>query len=1125
MKYKSLFIFGILMAVSNVMCARTSITNLKVNDLTSPLGIDVVAPTFSWEFDSDTRGCKQTSYCISVKSADGTEVWNSGYVNSSQQFGIKYNGAELKSRTAYTWSVTVNSQNGESASASSTFETAFVNGEGWTGKWVGKKIKKPSAAMEIVFDEPVECKNVRIFITKLGVPASTDPNYTFAQFDEIEIYSNGENVARKATFSATNSWNVGNWKLGNINDGKIGDASALGWTTTQNPSTPITLTANLDGFYVIDKMTLYPRQDDHAKTGERLAANFPASFTIRTAVNSLSYTTQYTAKDIEAPKFSGNSYRVPYFGRNFSIDKKVKRARVYASALGVFSMKINGKTVTDAVLEPGESEFEKSVLYSTYDVTDLLRNGNNSIIAQVAGGIYNIEYLDGRFSKGEVKNNGQTALIGELLIEYEDGTTENIVTDETWKTTKSATIGSNWWGGEDYDARLEIDGIENAGFDVSSWETVDVITPHFSSPHSGVSGFGILKSRMYEPLKVVEEWEAVDVKTITSGGYTLRMVDFGRNFAGQYRFKLKGKAGQKISLRCGESLNPDGSVYMQNYYTGPADTYEEYTFKGDENGEEWGPEFMYHGFRYLQIIGLDEEPEAENFKAMRIRSCMENIGHLNTGNTLINGIHTICRDAIASQLYNSITDCPQREKLGWLDVPNEMYVSLNSNFNMQNLYKKVVMDCFDAQQANGMVPSVSPFYMSVYVDDTNWGGAAILVPYRNWKYYGDKSLLAPYYEQMKKLIDHYTACTTNHIINNNFSVLSDWGQEAAGVSPMVPTEFTETTTYYYLLKAMAEIASELDCTTDAEKYADLADKTRNAFNKKFYNKATGVYTSVSGGGGRQSEQAMPLYYGLVPDGDEAKVAKVLAERVRKDNYKIKTGEIALKPVFMTLAQYGYNDVVWEMANQTECPSYGYWVMQGYTTTPEYWDVGAFSQNHCMMDHIEEWFFTQLGGIQNAGIAFDKINIHPYFPADLNNCDISTKCNYGTIRSAWQKTTDGYRFQFTVPQGTEANIIVPISKGQIIKENGLEISAGTNGIISVTYSDNKAIIIVGGGKYEFVAGEGNVIDNTTGVDKITCWGDSQNGRIYDLSGRLVSGNSNTKLKSGIYIIDGQKFLVR
>lgn len=886
--------------------AGIRVTQLRTCDLRQPLGIDTPAPTFSWQVQSDERGFQQASYRITVAETDGPTVWDSGTVGSPLQSGIAYSGAALQSLKPYAWTVTVTGTDGQRASATSSFETAFLSASEWTGAWI----------------------------------------------------------------------------------------------------------------------------------------------------------------------HSPESGHVPYFGKNFSLPegKAVRRARIYASALGVFTMTLNGRPVTDAVLEPGESEFEKTLLYSAYDVTGLLRPGTNTLLARVAGGLYDIDYLDGRFSKGEVRNNGQTALLSELHITYADGTSETIPTDGTWRTAPSPTLGSNWWGGEDYDARQRIGGLETATFDVGGWTPVAVLDhPSFASPHSGVSGFGTLRSRMYEPLRVVEEWPAVSVRTISSGGYTLRMVDFGRNFAGQYRFRLRGRKGQTISLRCGESLNPDGSVYMENYYTGPADTYEVYTFGSDEE-EEWGPEFMYHGFRYLQIIGLDEAPDPSAFTALRIRSDMENIGRVETSNPLINQIHVLCRDAIASQLYNSITDCPHREKLGWLDVPNEMYVSLNMNYQMQNFYKKVVMDCFDAQQADGHVPSVAPYYMNVYGDDVNWGGAAILVPYRNWKYYGDKSLMTRYYPQMQALLAHYTANTTGYIINDAFSVLSDWGQETAAVSPMVPTGFTETTTYYHLIRVMAEIAAELGHTADAAAYEALAANVKRAFNDRYYDAPTHTYTSVSGGGGRQSEQAQPLYYGLVPEGDEQAVADVLAARVQSDGYKVKSGEIALKCIFMSLARYGHNDIVWQMANQTDCPSYGYWVVQGYTTTPEYWDVGAFSQNHCMMDHIEEWFYTQLGGIQNTGTAFNTFRIAPYIPADLDWADISTACNYGTIRSRWQRTAQGLQFQFAVPAGTRATVVVPSVRGRVLKENGAAIAAGSGGILSVAYGAVETQLVLGSGNYTFVWGE-------------------------------------------------------
>lgn len=1111
-----------------------TLKELRVENLRAPLGVDTATPHFSWQLESGTRGCRQTSYHIIVRDASGAEVWNSGNVTGAEQYGVAYSGSPLAANAAYTWTLRVQTTDGE-AEASSAFETAFMDASQWKAKWIGEGEGEKYSKYEIKFETPVRARYLRLNVTALGHRASTDAGYSFVQLDEVEVYAGTENVALSAGVSASNTWSLPQygWDLSFVNDGKIKDAGRNGWTTQQNPATPVTLVLDLKEEKDVDRIVLYPRQNDHAVGDVTKAANFPASFTVDAKLNTGAYAEKYRVINEDAPIIPTAGKRVPLMARNFSVSGKVKRARIYASALGVMTMKLNGQRVTDAVLEPGESEYEKTILYSTYDVTNLLKEGKNTLLAEVAGGIYNIDYLAGRFSKGEVTNNGTPALIAELLIEYTDGATERLVTDETWRWKSGPTLGSNWWGGEDYDARLQIPGIGDADADLSQWEPVHIVTPHFQSPHSGVSGHGVLRSRMYEPLRVVEEWPAVSVKTVSSGGYTLRMVDFGRNFAGQYRFRLKGRAGQKISLRCGESLNPDGSVYMENFYTGPADTYEEYTFRGDEAGEEWGPEFMYHGFRYLQIIGLDEEPDAAAFTAMRIRSAMENVGTVVTSNALVNDIHVICRDAIASQLYNSITDCPHREKLGWLDVPNEMYVSLSSNFNMQNFYKKVVMDCFDAQQSDGWVPSVAPFYMNVYGDDPNWGGAAILVPYRNWRYYGDKSLMEKHYPQMKLLMSHYAENTSGYLINNAFSVLSDWGQETAGVSPMVPTEFTETTTYYYLAASMAEMAAELGYDADATAYSDLAANIRRAFNNKFYDAATGVYTSINGGGGRQSEQAMPLYYGLVPEGDGEKVCAVLADRVRQDGYKIKTGEIALKCVFMSLARYGYDDIVWQMANQTDCPSYGYWVREGYTTTPEYWDVGAFSRNHCMMDHIEEWFFTRLGGIQNTGMAFSTLRIAPFVPQDLQSCDVATDTTFGLVRSSWNRDGEKLLCRFDVPFGATATIVVPCDKTKHLAEGGEPLTGESAGVISVTYGDGKATVVCGGGSYLWEVADG---ESPTAV-KVGCTvpEDGILYPIYDIFGRYYGTTSDvTHLDSAtnpmlhpnkIYIVNRQKKLVK
>ncbi len=1087
-------------------------TRLKVNGLSCPMGIDTPTPTFSWQTESDERGFRQSAYEINVQTAAGDAVWSSGKVESARQNQIRYDGAALASRTPYVWSVTVYDARGNaSTSARSTFETAFLSPAEWTAQWIAAP-RTSNAKVEIGLE--AHCRYVRLDATKLGLVASTDPNFHFLQLAEVEIYSKGENVARKATFTASSNWNVGGWSLDYINDGVVVGA-ALGYTTAQFASADqhVTVTADLGEAMDIERVVLYPRQDDKARSGTE-AANFPASYTIQTAGADGAYTVRHTVADGAAPSFANSSVRVPYLGRNFAIDsgKTVARARIYASALGVFTMTLNGQPVTENKLEPGESEYEKSVLYSTYDVTHLLRQGDNTLLARVAGGIFNVDKLAGRYSKGEIVNAGDKALKAELHVDYTDGTHEAVTTDGSWRTAPSPTLGSNWWGGEDYDARLAIAGVGGAHFDVGGWAAVETVaSPSFSS--SQASGLGTLRSRGYEPLRVVEEWKAVDVKSVYSGGYHLYVVDFGRNFAGQYRFRLKGRSGQTITLREGESLNPDGSVFMQNYYTGAADTYETYTFAGSDEGEEWGPEFMYHGFRYLQIIGLDEMPSPGDFTALRIRSNMDTAGTFETSNQLLNDIHTICRDAIQSQLYNCVTDCPQREKLGWLDVPNEMYNSLAYNYDMETFYRKVVLDCFDAQYPNGRVPSTVPHFMAVYDDDPNWGGAAILVPYRSWKTYGDRTTISAYYGGMKRLIDYYTSLAANDIMpGSSYSVLSDWGQETAGVSPMVPGEFTITTTYYHLLRAMAEIAGELGHEADARAFSARADRTRAAFNRQFCK--NGVY-----GNGQQSEFAMPLYYGLVDEADEADVARRLAERVKSDDYKIKTGEIALKPLFMSLAKHGYNDIVYQMANQTDCPSYGYWVKQGHTTTPEYWDVGAFSQNHCMMDHIEEWFFSQLGGISNAGYGFDTVRVAPWIPADMTRLDASTQSVYGTIRCSYARTADE-RTDYTIeiPANSCARVALPCAEGQAVSENGTSVAAGADGVAEVAYADGEARLLLGSGTYRLTVGP----DGANGID--AAGADAATGAnggadaTYTLSGIRVA-----HAVPGINIVNGRKVM--
>ena len=1094
--------------------AATNPTHLKVCGLNEPLCIDTPMPTFSWQIQSGTRDYYQSAYRIVVCDDKGLQVWDSGVTPSRQQNSIVYGGSPLASRSRYTYSVTLYDKDGNaSEEAVSSFGTAFLDASEWTAQWITRSIENRHTCMSIELDS-VQARYVKLDVTKLGIPASSESHKYYLQLAEMEIYSGGVNVAPQALFVTTSdNYQVGSsWSKAFINDGKIMPSGPLGYTTHDYPNAnqSVYVIIKLDDIYDIDRIVLYPRQDEHAYTDATRAANFPASFTIMTSNSgaSNSYEEVYRAENVEAPLIVKNNTNVPYYGKSIRVDKPVKRATMFASALGVFTMRINGKPVTENLLEPGETQYTQTVLYTTYDVTSLLTEGANSLVAQVAGALFDISYLDGiggltqRYSKRTLTNAGPASLKAELLIEYTDGTTDTIVTDGTWRTTASPTTGSNWWGGEDYDATCEIEGIDDANYDFSAWDAVDVVMPTFTGTiESGP--IGTLRAKMNEPLRVVETWNAVSVKPLKVGGKQGYLIDFGRNFAGQYTFTLKGEKGQIITLRPGEKLNTNGTVVVDFWNTPPFDNYDSYTFAGKPEGETWGPTFMYHGCRYLQVLGLTEVPEPTDFTAYRIRANIAQSGQFTTSNDLINNIHTICRDGIQSQLYNTVTDCPHREKLGWMDVPNQLYNSINYNYYAHTLMRKIADDCIDAQMPNGMMPSTVPHYMTDWDDDANWGGAAILVPYRTWKLYGDRALIEKQYPTMVKLIDYYTSRTKDGILQATVS-LSDWGQGSAGLAQQTTANFTVTTTYYYMLNVMSEMATELGHTADAERFAAQAQVVRTAFNNKYYKASTGVYEY-----GNQANYGMPLYYGLVDPANEEAVAAKLAETVRKANYKIKTGEIGLKPVLMSLAKYGYNDVVYRMACQTDYPSYGYWVLKGATTTPEYWNMD-FSQNHCMMNHIEEWFFSQLGGISNAGYAYDSICIRPYIPADLTSMTASVGTSAGDVVCEYTRGDDGLlSYHIVVPANTTARIELPLEAGYELYEGETAVTDATDGVHSMERTATSVVLVAGSGDYRLdVKATDNAVCTATAHAEVS---------YYSLGGAKLA----TIIEPGIYVVSSHE----
>ncbi len=1056
-KFLSLFL-GVLFSLGccfpvGAAHAEYDIDHLQVNDLDTPV-IDT-PPRFRWRMTSERRGMKQTAYRIivgtdSVQVAAGNgDMWDSGKTETATSLDIPYEGKSLSSNTVYYWRVCLWDEHARKGvwSDVTSFSTALLRPEDWQAQWITVPRKIPHySGVEIRLEQPVRTRFLRLGVTRIGMPVDEN-GWWRVQLAEIEVFGpeREDNEALYCPVSISREYAAGGWSASRLTDGiTVSTADSPGGTseyyTTDTPETPLYITLDLGQEKTVDRIVLYPRNDVASRDDASKSGSFPRDFTIETRIGQEGdFTLCHTVKNQETPSFVPvqNDMSLPLLGKQFSTNKTVKRAVLYASGQGLFEITLNGRPVTSHVLEPGESCFRKTLLYAAYDVTGLLRQGENTLIATLGNGIYHNPYTN-RYQKLNVVY-GPLRLLGQMEIEYTDGSRERVVTDLSWKTTSSPYTFSAWYGGEDYDARQEIPGLYAPGYSLEGWSDVlPCETPE-----------GKLKVQFYPPTQVVETWKAKRVTSPEAGVY---LVDFGQNFAGQYEFSMEAPAGTTIQLWPSEALTSSGRA-DQTSTGGP--TYETYTFRGGET-EQWGPKFVYHGFRYLEIRGLPVPPQPEMFTAKRIRAGNRRTGSFEASNPMLNSIDTLISRSIESNMYNTLTDCPHREKLGWLEVPALMFNSITAGYDVAAWIRKIVMDAGDAQLPDGMVPSTAPehtIFWGPFRDDPTWGGSAIMLPWLCYETYGDRGQLEQSWPVMVRLMNYLASKSNGYLLNHG---LGEWGAYDKSTS----VGFTESCTYYLLAQTMMRSAQVLGKQEEANRYDLLAQDIRKALNSTYYHSDQGSYDS-----GSQAANAMALYYNIVPEGEEERVLEQLVRSVEKEKYHLTTGEIALKPLFLSLARYGRNDVVYQMAVQTSMPSYGYFIERGATSLPEYWDMVA-SQNHCMMGHLQGWFYEHLAGIRPGDDGGREIEIAPYFAPELQWVRAHRETAYGKVSSAWERTAEGdLLLTVTVPVGSSATVRLPGTITQLL-EGEKPLKAGKKGIVSLREKENEVEVKIGSGVYSF-----------------------------------------------------------
>lgn len=749
---------------------------------------------------------------------------------------------------------------------------------------------------------------------------------------------------------------------------------------------------------------------------------------------------------------------VPLFRKSFgSGDKEVANGIMYITGLGQYELSINGEKVGNSFLSPGWTNYNKTILYNTYDVTAAIKKGANTIGVMVGNGFFNISRE--RYIKLAVAY-GYPMMICKMIVTYTDGSSSALVSDESWKTTPSPITFSSIYGGEDYDATLEKKGWNENSCNESDWKNAIPVTPPG----------GILQAETDNPVMVNA---VLNAKTISKPKDSVYIYDFAQNLSGIVELKVQGKKGQVVKLSPGELLNSNNLI-NQNATGKPC--YYSYTLKG-EGVEIWRPRFNYTGFRYVQAEGAvpDTANVAGNFAQII------SLTSLHTGNSspangafecssqLFNNINKLIQWAIKSNLQSVVTDCPHREKLSWLEQDYLMGGSINANYDVYKLYKKLVHDMMEAQTAEGLVPDIAPEFVLFddngfgFRDSPEWGSASVIVPWLLYKWYGDETLLKEAYPMMKKYVAYLKNKSANNILDYGLGDWYDYGPKPPGVAQLTPKALTATAIYYYDVQVLEKTAALLKLKTDVATYQQLATAVNKAFNDKFLDVQTKVYAT-----GSQTSMAMPLCVGLVAAKDKEAVMARLVNSIIASGNKLTAGDIGFHFLIQALHDGGASQLIDDMNSRDDVPGYGYQLKKGATALTESWPALAeVSNNHLMLGHIMQWFYEGLGGIQQAdnSAAYQQIVIKPEMTWNINYVNASHQTVYGNIVSQWKKMDKGFELYAEIPANTTAIIYLPAKEIKNVTESNKPIT-NAKGISIAGIENGRVKIKTGSGKFYF-----------------------------------------------------------
>lgn len=763
-----------------------------------------------------------------------------------------------------------------------------------------------------------------------------------------------------------------------------------------------------------------------------------------------------------------------YLRNTFRIDKPVKRAFLYVTALGLYIGYLNGRKIGESVLAPEWSDYKTRVYYQTHDVTESLQQGENCIGAIMGQGWY-AGYI-GLFGFQMYGKDPQ--ILAQLNIEYVDGSKTYVCTNTDWEASFGPIVSSDLIMGEVYDARLEMPGWNEPLFDAGSW----------TEPDQFAAYKGWVDAQCSPPVKVMKTLKPKQVKQLGTNKF---LIDMGQNLVGNIQLKIPAgtAAGDRITMRFAEALTPDGNLYQENLRKSKQTNV--YISNGPQ-AQTSSTFFSIHGFQYIEIDGYPGELSPDALTAFVIHSGLDVAGNIETSDDNLNRLFHNIMWTQRGNFVSVPTDCPQRdERLGWMGDAQIFSITAAYNMDVSTFFSKWMKDVTDAQLVNGAFADFAPHFDRNYYSESQftgasgWADAGIIIPWHMYQMYGDSRILRQHYTAMLQWMDHLERLHPLHIVNSG-PQYGDWlsipttplpdQQFGANISAYSSTPFPVFATAYYAFAAriMRDIAAVLGYAQDEKRFAVLHQQIATSFNREFVSEDGRIY------GHTQTAYAMALFMELIPERLRMRAVQHLVNLIREQDDHLTTGIHGIRYLLPVLSDYGYDDVAYRLLLQDTYPSWMYTIHEGATTIWERWDgwtedkgfqnplMNSF--NHYALGSVGEWMYRYMGGIEPAEPGYSKITIRPRVSDQVPKVDVRYRSIKGEIVSSWELSEQGeLNMLVKIPANTTAEVYIPIRYGSVILEGGVPAEQ-CEGIALLEQKEGCAVYRCEPGTYRFTTGQ-------------------------------------------------------